>query len=320
MKKKIGLGTWSWGNKLLWNYQQASNDNLRQAYKSALDAGFWLIDTADSYGTGTLSGQSERLLGIFLEETSEFQKRNIKIATKLAPYPWRLGRQGFNQAFLRSFERLNKNLDIVQLHWSTARYNPIQELQLLDNLCDLIDKGYKFKIGLSNIGPKRLNYLNHYLAKKGQRVYSVQVQFSLLAPDLQKQRLVRDICKENNINFLAYSPLSFGLLSKKQFNFNDKSNSILRNLIFKYYSNSIIELRNIIEEIAISRSVSMAQVAINWCCYQGAIPIVGLRNKTQVQDIAKVFKWNLNLDEFQILEKASLNCSKRMLSNPFSSN
>ena len=41
-----------------------------------------------------------------------------------------------------------RDRDIVQIHWSTAKYNPWQELQLLNNLCDLIDKGFDFQIGL----------------------------------------------------------------------------------------------------------------------------------------------------------------------------
>ena len=66
MKKRIGLGTWSWGNKLFWNYQSINDDDLRETYFEALRRGFDLIDTADSYGTGNLKGRSELLIGNFL--------------------------------------------------------------------------------------------------------------------------------------------------------------------------------------------------------------------------------------------------------------
>jgi len=79
----------------------------------------------------------------------------------------------------------------VQLHWSTAKYNPWQELGLLNNLCDLKDQGFDFQIGLSNIGPKRLMKLINFLAKRDQHLKSVQIQFSLLAPDLGKQYQVK---------------------------------------------------------------------------------------------------------------------------------
>ena len=61
------------------------------------------------------------------------------------------------------------------------------------------------------------------------------------------------------------------------------------------------------------------QVAINWCCYQGTIPIVGMRKKSQVIDLSNVFKWNLNKNEFNMLQEVSKNCLKKMPQNPFSS-
>ena len=73
------------------------------------------------------------------------------------------------------------------------------------------------------------------------------------------------------------------------------------------------------KEISDARSASLAQVALNWCFYQGAIPIVGLRKKYQVLDSAKVFKWDLTTSEFERLDKASKNCLKKMPDNPFSS-
>ena len=73
------------------------------------------------------------------------------------------------------------------------------------------------------------------------------------------------------------------------------------------------------KEIAKARSASLAQVALNWCFYNGAIPIVGLRKKNQVLDISKVFKWNLTRSEFETLDNASKNCLKKMPANPFSS-
>lgn len=41
---------------------------LQQIFNLALDNGINLFDTADSYGTGKLNGQSEKLLGRFITE------------------------------------------------------------------------------------------------------------------------------------------------------------------------------------------------------------------------------------------------------------
>ena len=320
MKKRIGLGTWSWGNKVLWNYRESDDMFLREVFRESLKRGFSVIDTADSYGTWQISGRSEKLLGDFLLEIPKKQYSTIQIATKLAPYPWRIGNKGFDKPFLNSLKRLKGKLDIVQLHWSTSKYNPLQEYQLLANLSDLIDKGYKFKIGLSNIGPKSLEKMIYFLAKKKKTVECVQAQFSLLSPDILKQRHLIQICKSNNIKFFAYSPLSFGILATEPNASPKKERSFLRNLIFNLYGPSTLELRTTIKNIARARSVSMAQVATNWCCYQGTIPLVGLRKKSQVIDISNVLKWNLNLKEFEMLEQASISCKKKLPSNPFNSN
>ena len=110
VKKRIGLGTWSWGNKLFWNYQKSNDSDLRETFNESLKRGVDFFDTADSYGTGNLNGRSESLLGEFLLDTSSAQKNRIQIATKLAPYPWRIGNKGFNKPFLESLERLNNKL------------------------------------------------------------------------------------------------------------------------------------------------------------------------------------------------------------------
>tara|TARA_B100000965_G_scaffold249960_1_gene210020 strand:+ start:1122 stop:2084 length:963 start_codon:yes stop_codon:yes gene_type:complete len=319
VRKKIGLGTWSWGNQLLWGYQTSSDNILFEAYREALNKGYSLIDTADSYGTGKFNGRSEKLLGFFLSQTSQFQKNKIQIATKLAPYPWRIGRNGFNQPYKNSLERLNNKLDIVQLHWSTAKYNPYQEFQLLNNLCDLNEKGFQFKIGLSNVGPLKLQEIINFLAQRNKKLHCVQVQFSLLAPNIETQKKVKEICAVNKIDFLAYSPLSFGLLCKNPYSKKVLNRSLLRNFIFNFYEESSLEIRYALFEIAQKRGVSQAQVAINWCCYQGAIPIVGSRTKSQVKDIAGVLKWNLSETEFQELDSLSRQCKKKFINNPFAS-
>ena len=319
VKKRIGLGTWSWGNKLFWNYKKNDDNDLRETFNEALKRGFYLIDTADSYGTGNLTGRSEALLGEFLLNNTLSKNNPIQIATKLAPYPWRIGNKGFNKPFLNSLQRLNNKLDIVQLHWSTAKYNPWQELQFLNNLCDLLDQGFNFQIGLSNVGPQRLKLLIKHLSKRQRKLKSVQVQFSLLSPDSSIQNQVKTICDLNKIDFLGYSPLSFGILCIDPENDQKKETSLLRNALFENYKKPTYQLRQLLKKIANKRSVSQAQVAINWCCYQGVIPIVGMRRKSQVIDISNAFKWDLSKDEFQLLQEVSKHCLKKMPKNPFSS-
>ncbi|KAM3402695.1 hypothetical protein ACQJBY_006493 [Aegilops geniculata] len=88
----MGFGTWAWGNQLLWGYQESMDSELQECFNLALKNGINLFDTADSYGTGKLNGQSERLLGKFIRECQGPIKSpdDVIIATKFAAYPWRL--------------------------------------------------------------------------------------------------------------------------------------------------------------------------------------------------------------------------------------
>ena len=59
-----------------------------QVFNFVVGKGINLFDTADSYGTGRLNGQSEKLLGRFTAQLPQRQQERMAIATKIAPYPW----------------------------------------------------------------------------------------------------------------------------------------------------------------------------------------------------------------------------------------
>ncbi len=66
-KAEIGLGTWSWGDRTMWNYGHGYAENdIEQAFQSSLAAGINFMDSAEVYG----GGRSERFLGKFLKSTS----------------------------------------------------------------------------------------------------------------------------------------------------------------------------------------------------------------------------------------------------------
>ncbi|KAG2299253.1 hypothetical protein Bca52824_035725 [Brassica carinata] len=167
----MGFGTWAWGNQLLWGYQTSMDDQLQQAFELALQNGINLFDTADSYGTGRLNGQSERLLGQFIKQSHKALKgkqSEVVIATKFAAYPWRLTSGQFVNACRASLDRLQiDQLGIGQLHWSTANYAPLQELALWDGLVAMYEKGLVRAVGVSNYGPQQLVKIHDYLKIRG---------------------------------------------------------------------------------------------------------------------------------------------------------
>ncbi len=316
LEPSIGVGTWAWGNQFLWGYDPAFDHELAATFRRCLELDLCFFDTADSYGTGRWNGRSEQLLGQFAAALSPAQRTRCCLATKLAPFPWRLGRRGFDRAFTASKQRLQGKLDRVQLHWSTARYAPWQEPPLLRGLADLVRSGQVASLGLSNLGPIRLRQVVAQLAAEGVAVASLQVQLSLLAPEAVAPGGVAQVCRELGIDLIAYSPLALGLLARPPDQVRAAKGP--RGSLFRRLEPGLGPLLETMASIAASHGSDLAAVALNWCRAHGAMPIPGLRRPDQVETVAAARRWQLSLAERQQLDQLVLG-GPRMPMNPFQS-
>jgi pyridoxine 4-dehydrogenase len=313
----IGVGTWAWGNQLLWGYTPSQDGELAATFLEAVRLGLHFFDTADSYGTGRFNGRSEQLLGQFSGGLSPADQQRLCFATKLAPFPWRLGRRGYDRAFAASKQRLGGKLDRVQLHWSTARYAPWQEGPLLEGLADLVASGEVAELGVSNVGPSRLRQLHQHFAQRGINIKSVQVQLSLLAPAPLQPGGVVEVCRELGIELIAYSPLALGLLAGGGGNPPQGP----RGGLFRRISPALGCLVELMERIGQAHGAPKSAVALNWCRSHGAMPIPGLRRVEQVQQAASALGWQLSEAERLELDGVALALPSqaRMPANPFQS-
>lgn len=313
---QMGCGTWAWGNRLLWGYDQSMDRQLQEVFDLCVSNGVTLFDTGDSYGTGKLNGQSEKLLGKFEQEYQGINKERICLATKLAAYPWRLTAKSMVKAGLASIERMGR-VDLAQMHWSTANYFPWQEWQLLDGLADLYEQGLIKGVGLSNYGTKRLRQVHQKFSDRHIPIATLQVQYSLLSTYPVTELGLKDTCDELGIKLIAYSPLCLGILTGK---YNDPSTypKGLRGILFKRLVPEAKPLLDCLSAIAQSRHKTMAQVAINWCIAKGAMPIPGAKNIKQAQDNIATKDWLLDAGEIAELDRAA-KIAQAMVQNIFQS-
>lgn len=314
----IGVGTWAWGNQFLWGYDPKQDQEIQAAFARAVALGLRFFDTADSYGTGRWNGRSESLLGRWCAELPPERRDKLTVATKLAPFPWRLGRRGFDRALAASRDRLQGKLDRVQLHWSTVRYAPWQEMPLIDGLADRLLAKEVAELGVSNVGPRRLRRLHAHLAERGVRLTSLQVQCSLLAPEAVSPGGVADVCRELDVELIAYSPLALGWLAPVA----EQANPLPagpRGLLFRRLERGAAALRQGLLRIALERQVPAAAVALNWCRAHGAMPIPGLRRPRQVEEAVASLAWTLSKDERDQLDTLAHANQARMPANPFQS-
>jgi pyridoxine 4-dehydrogenase len=292
------------------------DDQLQGVFNLCVSNGVTLFDTGDSYGTGKLNGRSEQLLGRFTQAYQGVNQENICIATKLAAYPWRLTRQSMVNAGKSSAQRLGRNVDLVQMHWSTANYAPWQEGALLDGLADLYEQGLVKGVGLSNYGPKRLQWVHKRLAEQGVPITTLQVQYSLLSTYPVTELGLKQVCDDLGIKLIAYSPLGLGILTGK---YTDKSKYPpgIRSFLFKQLIPKTQPLLSCLGKIAESRQKTMSQIALNWCICKGTIPIPGAKNIEQAQQNIGALHWQLDSGEVEELDRTAASLDKKMVQNIF---
>lgn len=311
----MGCGTWAWGNQVLWGYEASMDGELQQVFDRCVASGVTFFDTGDSYGTGKLKGKSEQLLGQFNQNYNGENTKKICLATKLAPYPWRLTSGSIVQAGKASIDRMGR-IDLVQLHWSTGNYAPWLEGSLLDGLAELYEQGLVRGIGLSNFGPKRLKLAHERLRSHGIPIVSLQVQYSLLSTYPVTELGLKDLCDELGIKMIAYSPLCLGLLTGK-YDVKGRFPKGLRSFLFPQLLPKMTGLLDCLNDIASQREKTISQIALNWCICKGTMPIPGAKSLVQADQNIGALGWSLDDGEVDALDKAAAGCDRKMIQNIF---
>lgn len=331
----LGCGTWSWGNRLLFDYDPEQDEEIYEAYRAVRDAGVTVFDTADSYGTFDLNGRAEILLGQFerrylkqkesepkkpIWETvfsgEQQQPRKQQVATKLAPYPWRITRQSYVNAGKESLKRLEQEkLAIVQTHWSTANYQPFQEGALWEGLADMYDAGLCEAVGVSNYGPKQLSKMAAKMQERNVPLATAQIQYSLMT--YQECKDMNAACDDVGCRLISYSPLCLGLLTGKYNLDNLPRQGNPRRQLFRELLPGAQELLSTLEVIAKDYGKSQSQVAINWAVSKGTVPIPGARTVSMARENLGAVGWSLKPDAVETLDRAASRVSKPMIQNVF---
>jgi pyridoxine 4-dehydrogenase len=338
----MGVGTWSWGNQFVWGYDESNDPVLERVFDRAVDAGVNLFDTADSYGTGNgLDGRSEVLLGEFLKRYPEKSERfssssagdaqraealkrrsEVNIASKFAPYPWRVTPGSITNAAKESAARLGVDqIQLGQLHWSTGNYQPLQERALWAGIADAYDQGIIKAVGLSNYGPKQLKRVAAYMKRRDVPIATLQVQYHLLSR-FPETNGTRETCDELGIRLIAYSPLGLGLLTGKYSTTNPPPG--LRGFAYKDVLPALPELLGTMKEIGDVRRdpktgvpKTPAQIALNWCLCKDTTPIPGAKTLKQLDENLGALGWRLSEAEVAALDDAAARAGKSTSQNIF---
>jgi aryl-alcohol dehydrogenase-like predicted oxidoreductase len=291
---EFGLGAWAWGDRVFWNYGQThTDDDIKNAFESSLDAGISFLDTAEVYG----QGRSETLIGELLKTT----KKPTVIATKFMPFPWRLRKSSLIKALKHSLDRLGlQSVDLYQIHWPFPPF-PIEHW--VEALAEAKQQGLTRAVGVSNYNKNQMQRAYTVLAKYNIPLASNQVEYSLLDRRIETNGVLQR-SNELGVRIISYSPLAKGLLTGKYS--QEKPPPGVRGRQSAGKLKEIQPLLKLMTEMGQDLGgKTPSQIALNWLICKGTMPIPGAKNGLQAEMNAGATGWRLDEGQIKALDSAS---------------
>ncbi|MEY2570425.1 MAG: hypothetical protein QOE63_775 [Acidimicrobiaceae bacterium] len=297
----MGVGTWAWGDKSTWGMGGYDNDltmaSIHEAWDACFEAGVVLFDTAEVYG----KGESERIIGKLLAEDPTRRDQAI-IATKFMPMPWKVNVKSALLSSLRaSLDRLGiPAAHLYQLHGPVSSRS---KGALADALAAAHAEGLVHAVGVSNYSEKEMRSIDGELRKRGMRLATNQIEYSLLRRMPETVGLIA-ACRELEVVPLAYSPIGQGRLTGKY----SASNPPPGNRSFSAHP-----MEQVDAVVAVLRRIGAAhgdrtpsQVALAWLMAKGSVPIPGAKNRKQAEENAGALGWAMTDAEITELDAVAL--------------
>jgi aryl-alcohol dehydrogenase-like predicted oxidoreductase len=277
----------------------------------AVDHGVNFFDTADVYSRwveGNPGGVSETIIGNWLVD-GDVQRDQIVLATKVrgkmgdGPNDEGLSRGHILNAVEASLRRLRTDyIDLYQVHWPDEETPLDETLRVLD---DLVRAGKVRTIGCSN-------YPAWLLAKalwisdvhKLARFDSLQPHYSYVHR-AEFERELQDLCLDQGIGVIPYSPLGGGFLTGKYRPETRLPESARADGVKRRYLNERgFAALDKLEEVGRAHYATIAQTAIAWCLANPAVTsaIIGANSTEQLEDTIKGTEVKLSADEKQALD------------------
>ncbi|MFI4876339.1 MAG: aldo/keto reductase [Blastopirellula sp. JB062] len=320
----IGFGAWAIGG---WTWGGAEESESIRAIHAFLDAGGDLIDTAPIYGFG----HSEEVVGKAIADrrdqvilatkcsmrwdlNDEQRKRAAKkFSTTQQNVDWTgekqdqsfdvyiySGRDGIREEVERSLKRLRTDvIDLYQTHWQDDSTEIEERMGALE---ELKQEGKIRAIGVSNATPQQIDQYRQY----GQ-IDSDQEKYSMLDRGMEQTNLPK--CADQQIAFLAYSPLGQGLLTGKISPEREYGEGDQRRFKERFKPDNVrrvLAMLDPMRPIAERHGLSLSQLTMAWTLSQRGCSHVlcGARTPEQATDNAGAGNVELSGEELEVIRQA----------------
>lgn len=298
----LTIGTWAMGGL---GYGAVEEKECIEAIHAMIDQGVNHIDTAWIYGLG----HSDEVVGKAIKGLRD----KVYITTK-AGFRNPADGQGPNfpdcsPAWLR--ECLDKSLvqmgvdyfDEFLVHFPDRG---VAFAEIADCVNSFIKEGKVRYVGVSNFQITDMEEMSQYMS-----ITANQVGYSMIGRGEEEGMRW---AKEHGIGVMTHSSLGSGLLTGAIRTMPDLPDNDVR----KMYSNNfteprfsqIMKLLETLDKVAESRSVPVAQVAINWNVRKDFVTtsLVGVRNVKEALENCKAVDWELTDDEMKLIDDAIVEC------------
>ena len=218
------------------------------------------------------------------------------------PSPWKLNvTSALVSAARASLARLGiEYIDLYQIHGPISLRN---HDALADALAAAHAEGLVKAVGVSNYSVNETTSMDAALRKRGLRLASNQIEFSLLRT-MPEQVGLLDCCRQLGVVPLAYSPIGQGRLTGKY----SAANPVPGKRTFSDHPMAAVD--KVVAELhrvgKVHGDRTPSQVALAWIIAKGAVPIPGAKNRVQAEQNAGALGWRMDDDDLAALDAVAL--------------
>lgn len=281
-------------------YGTPDPEEAKRTLHRAVDAGVTMIDTADAYN----GGKNEILVG----EALKGRRDRVCLTTKFGNIRFPDGTSTVSgkpeyviEACEKSLDRLGvETIDLYFVHRIDTTV-PIEDT--IGAMAGLVEAGKVRYIGLSEAGEETIRR-----AHAVHPVSAIQTEYSLATREVESSTL--PVCEELDIGFVAYSPLSRGLLSGEIRNLDQLTENDRRRAMPRFQGDNLdhnLQLVDTLATMADQKGVSTAALCIAWVMAQSdrIVPIPGCSRCKTLDDTLTALNVQFSASELQQIEHAS---------------
>ena len=283
MLPELSLGLWQ-------NFgDTAPLARSREMILHAFDKGICHFDLANNYGPSY--GSAESTFGAIMDKDLKPYRDELFISTKAGydMWPGPYGDHGSRKYLISSLDQSLKRMkvDYVDVFYS-HRYDPDTPLEeTMQALVDIVRSGKALYAGISNYPVEAAEYAYNYLRYHDTLCLLHQLKYSILHRAPENEGLLQQ-AKEAGSGFIAFSPLAQGLLTDRYLGGIPEDSRAARDFTLKKSSITaeLVEKLKKLDEIAMDRGQSLAQMALSWVLKDDLVTsvIVGASSISQLDD------------------------------------